>query len=85
MKVTLTFEKKDFDTLREFGKAVERQAGKCYVGTDNFCCFFEYPEELKALLRPSEARSDKTKALLAKLGGENMTFVVESSREESKL
>jgi len=85
MKLTLTFEKKDFASLREFGKSVERQVGKTYVGTDNFCAYFEYSDELKALLRPSQAGSEKQKELLTQLEKGAITFEVESSREESKI
>lgn len=85
MKVTLTFEKKDFATLREFGKAVERQCGKTYVGSDYLCWYFDYPKELSALLRPSQQGSELTKEMLAKLESGSVTFEIESSREESKL
>jgi hypothetical protein len=53
MKVHLKFEESDFDTLRTFDKAVKRQLGNnVYTGTDNLCFYFEYPQELKAMLRP---------------------------------
>ncbi len=55
MKVTLKlkFEEKDFQTFRSFENAVERQAGSnVYVGTDSLCLYFDYPKELKAMLRP---------------------------------
>ena len=85
MKLTLTFEKKDFDTLREFGKAVERQVGKSYVGTDSFSCYFDYPKELVALLRPSQAGSETQKELLKKLESGSVSFELESSKEENKI
>jgi len=85
MKVTLTFEKKDFATLREFGKALERQVGKSYAGTDSFCLYFDYPKELAALLRPSQGASDKAKEMFAKLEVGPVTFELDSSKEENKL
>ena len=84
MKVTLTFEKKDFDTLRKFGEAVERQCGKTYVGTDSFACYFDYPPELAALLRPSQAGSEKSKELRAKLESGSLSFELESTKVENK-
>ena len=53
MKLHLTFEEKDFVSLREFDKAVKRQLGThTYVGTDCLCIYFDYPKELAAMLRP---------------------------------
>jgi len=86
MKVTLQFEKKDFDTLRGFGNAVERQLGRSYTGTDSLCLYFDYPSELKALLRPSEAASEKQKETLTQLEKDgSITFEITSSKEENKL
>jgi hypothetical protein len=53
MKLNLKFEESDFETMRTFEKAVKKQlGGNVYVGTDNLCFFFEYPKEMKAMLRP---------------------------------
>ena len=89
MKVILQFEEKDFDSLREFGKALERQCGKTYAGTDSFCVYFDYPKELSAMLRPVAGNTfDREKLLtqwdLLKSGGK-LTFEVTSSKEENKL
>jgi hypothetical protein len=51
MKLQLTFKEEDFDTLRKFEAAVERQLGpNVYVGTDSMVLYFDYPTELKAFL-----------------------------------
>jgi hypothetical protein len=53
MKVLLSFKPTDFATLRTFSTACEKQLGKnCYAGTDSLCIYFDYPKELKAMLRP---------------------------------
>lgn len=53
MKINLKFKPEDFNSFKDFTKAVEKQLGKdVYVGTDNLCWYFEYPKELKAMLRP---------------------------------
>ena len=67
MKVTLTFEKKDFATLREFEKAVEKQCGKTYVSGSYLCWYFDFPAELQTLLSPVQRGSDAYKAMAAKL------------------
>ena len=85
MKVTLTFEKKDFATLRKFGEAVEKQCGKTYVGSDSLCWYFDYPPSLSALLRPSQVGSELRSKMMAELEKGSVTFEIESSREESKL
>jgi flagellar basal body P-ring protein FlgI len=51
--LNLKFNETDFDSFKAFEKAVMRQLGNnVYVGTDNLCVYFEYPKELKAMLRP---------------------------------
>lgn len=53
MKLNLKFEKRDFQNLREFEKAVQKQVGnQCYVGTNSICLYFDYPPELAAMLKP---------------------------------
>ena len=53
MKLHLTFEEKDFVSLREFDKAVKKQLGnRVYVCGDYLCLYFDYPKELAAMLRP---------------------------------
>lgn len=52
MKVNLNFEKSDFDSMKKFEASVKKQLGNVYVGTDSLCWYFEYPKELKAMLRP---------------------------------
>jgi len=53
MTLKLQFVPKDFENFRAFEKAVNRQLGnKAYVGTDSLCLYFDYPPELKAMLRP---------------------------------
>lgn len=53
MKVALKFEETDFKTLRSFEDAVRKQLGPhVYVGTDSLCWYFDYPKELRAMLRP---------------------------------
>lgn len=53
MVVNLKFEKSDFDSMRSFEKSVQQQLGNnIYVGTDSLCLYFDYPKELKDMLRP---------------------------------
>lgn len=53
MKVILHFELKDFNNFKLFEKSVKNQLGQnCYVGTDSLCLYFDYPKELKEMLRP---------------------------------
>ena len=53
MKLTLKFNKEDFDSFKSFEKAVYKQVGNnVYLGTDSMCVYFDYPKELKAMLRP---------------------------------
>ena len=53
MKRHLTFTDADFENLRKFEKAVERQIGNhVYVGTDSMCLYFDYPKDLVKMLRP---------------------------------
>lgn len=53
MKLNLTFEKADFESMRAFDKAVKKQLGpNVYTGTDCLCFYFEYPQTLKAMLKP---------------------------------
>lgn len=85
MKLTLTFEKKDFENLRKFGDALKRQVGDSYAGTDSFSCYFEYPAELKALLRPSSVGSVTQQELLKQLETGSISFEVTSSKLENKL
>lgn len=85
MKVTLTFEKKDFDNLREFEKAVEKQCGKTYVSGEYLCWYFDWPAELKTLLSPVQRGSDLHKKLMAELDKGTVSFQLESSKEVSKL
>ena len=85
MKVTLTFEKKDFATLREFEKAVEKQCGKTYVSGSYLCWYFDFPAELQTLLSPVQRGSDKYKELAAQLENGSVSFELESTKPESKL
>jgi hypothetical protein len=72
MKLHLTFEKSDFDNLRAFEKAVERQlGGNVYVGTNSLCLYFDYPKELTAMLRPFPP-------------SEQLEFDLESSKPDRK-
>ena len=51
--MNLKFEVKDFDSFKAFEKAVQKQVGNnVYVGSDSLCVYYEYPKELKAMLRP---------------------------------
>jgi hypothetical protein len=88
MKVTLTFEKKDFATLREFEKAVEKavekQCGKTYVSGSYLCWYFDFPAELQTLLSPVQRGSDAYKAMAAKLETGTVSFEIESTKVESK-
>jgi hypothetical protein len=53
MQVTLQFTEQDFKDLKSFEKAVQKQLGSnVYVGTDSLCLYFDYPKELKSMLRP---------------------------------
>lgn len=53
MKLTLKFERGDFESLRRFETAVRKQLGpNVYVGTDSLCFYFPYSKELAAMLRP---------------------------------
>ena len=53
MKLQLKFKDGDFDNLRAFEKAVRSQLGSnVYVNSDSLCFYFDYPKELKAMLRP---------------------------------
>ena len=85
MKLTLTFEKKDFATLREFEKAVEKQCGKTYVSGTYLCWYFDLPAEMQTLLSPVQRGSDKYKELVAQLENGSVSFELESKKEESKL
>ena len=85
MKVTLTFEKKDFATLREFEKAVEKQCGKTYVSGSYLCWYFDFPAELQTLLSPVQRGSDKYKELAAQLENGSVSFELEITKPESKL
>ena len=84
MKVTLTFEKKDFATLREFEKAVEKQCGKTYVSGSYLCWYFDFPAELQTLLSPVQRGSESYKTLAAKLDAGAISFEIESTKAESK-
>jgi hypothetical protein len=89
MKLTLTLTKKDLESLRSLESAVKRQYGNVYVGTNNFCVYFDYPKELCALLRPAPGNtfldSAPLKELLTKLdSGETLNFEVESSLPDKK-
>jgi len=43
--------------MRAFDKAVKRQLGpNVYVGTDSLCFYFDFPNELRAMLRPHPAQ-----------------------------
>lgn len=49
----MKFSEKDFETLRNFCKRVEKEFGvNTYVGTDNATLFVEFSPELKAMIRP---------------------------------
>jgi hypothetical protein len=49
----LTFEQKDFDTLRKFQNRVYKQFGEnTYVGTDSLTLHVEYSPKVKATIRP---------------------------------
>lgn len=53
MQINLKFKDADFENLRVFEKAVQRQIGaNVYVGTDSLCLYFDYPRELIQRLRP---------------------------------
>lgn len=53
MKINLKFQPKDFESFRNFENSMKRQLGKeTYVGTDSCCVYFDYPKNLKAMLRP---------------------------------
>lgn len=53
MTLKLQFKEEDFNSFRDFEKAVVKQLGPTtYVGTDSLCYYLEYPKELKARLRP---------------------------------
>ena len=53
MTLNLKFEAGDFENMRSFEKAVQRQVGNTfYAGTDSLVVWFGYPKELKAMLRP---------------------------------
>ncbi|MDO8611091.1 MAG: hypothetical protein Q7R95_11250 [bacterium] len=53
MNIRLKFEDKDFDNFRSFERAVKKQLGaNTCVLTDCLCFYFEYPKELRAMLRP---------------------------------
>lgn len=53
MKVMLTFNESDFEGFRNFEKSVKKQLGNnVYVGTDSLCLYFDYPKELRDMLRP---------------------------------
>ena len=48
----LSFALRDFDTLRKFQKAMERQfAQDAYIGTDYAVVLIDYPKELKEMIR----------------------------------
>jgi len=85
MKVTLTFEKKDFENLRAFEKAVEKQCGKTYVSGTYLCWYFDLPAELQTLLSPVQRGSEKFKELAAQLENGSVSFELESQKPESKL
>ena len=85
MKVTLTFEKKDFATFREFEKAVEKQCGKTYVSGTYLCWYFDLPAEMQTLLSPVQRGSDKYNEAVAKLENGSVSFELESVKPESKL
>lgn len=54
MKFLVEFKKEDFSSMRDFTKAVQKQLGNnCYVGTDSLCLYFDYPKELRDMLRPN--------------------------------
>jgi hypothetical protein len=53
MKLTLTFQSKDFDSFKSFEKSVAKQLGNnVYVGANSLCLYFDYPPELVTELRP---------------------------------
>lgn len=73
MKLHLTFQPSDFDTMRTFDKAVKKQLGNnVYVGTDSLCLYFDYPPGLSRMLRPYAPFS------------EQMEFDLESSLPDAK-
>lgn len=60
MKLHLTFDKADFESMRAFDKAVKRQLGpNVYVGCDSLCFYFDYPKELSAQLRPFAPKAEQ--------------------------
>ena len=85
MKLTLTFEEKDFDNFRSFEKAVEKQCGKTYVSGTYLCWYFDLPKELQTLLSPVQRDSDSHKALLAQFKNGSVSFDLDSLKPESKL
>ncbi len=53
LTVTLKFSEKDFKSFRDFENSMKRQLGQeTYVGTDSCTVLVEYPNNLKAMLRP---------------------------------
>lgn len=82
MKLTLTFEPKDFENLRAFEKAVEKQCGKTYVSGTYLCWYFDLPAELQTLLSPVQRGSDQYKKLV---DAGQLSFELESVKPESKL
>ena len=85
MKLLLEFSEKDFENLRKFGAAVEKQIGSVYVGTDNLCAYFDYPPELAALLRPVAGNSyppEKLQIILNKLKNGTITFELNSAKPQ---
>ncbi len=68
MKLNLQFTEADFKDMKSFEKALVRQLGSnLYVGTDSCCVYFDYPKELKAMLRPFPEKK-------------HLEFVLESSK-----
>jgi hypothetical protein len=53
MEINLKFAEKDFDSMKSFQSAVQKQLGNnVYVGTDSLCLYFDFPKQLVAMLRP---------------------------------
>lgn len=86
MNALLTFSQDDFQSFKNFEKAVKRQLGSnIYVGTNSLCLYFDYPKELCALLRPPQGNAYVTQEKMDELlKQEQLVFNLESSLPEKK-
>ena len=54
MNIMLEFKRSDFESFKAFEKSVKTQLGSnVYVGSDSLCLYFDYPKELRDMLRPN--------------------------------